>query len=58
MLVPVEAPVRQNPQGLNRQAEHKYLPAEIFEDTIPIPMMVPAPPLTEDNEPWFFMGEK
>ncbi|KAJ5563909.1 hypothetical protein N7513_000151 [Penicillium frequentans] len=58
VLFPVETPVRQNSQGLNWKSEYRHLPAEVFEDTIPIPMMVPAPPLTEENKPWFFMGDK
>ncbi|KAJ5660842.1 uncharacterized protein N7484_000214 [Penicillium longicatenatum] len=57
VLVPVETSVQQNAQDAKSQTQPKHLPTEIFEDTIPIPMMVPAPPLDERNKPWFFMGD-
>jgi hypothetical protein len=57
VLVPVETSVPQNAQDAKSQTQPKHLPTEIFEDTIPIPMMVPAPPLDEGNKPWFFMGD-
>jgi hypothetical protein len=30
------------------------LPAEVFKDTVPVPMRVPAVPLTETRKPFFF----
>lgn len=30
------------------------LPVEVFKDTVPVPMRVPAAPLSENRRPFFF----
>ncbi|KAJ5935928.1 hypothetical protein N7454_005226 [Penicillium verhagenii] len=59
VLVPVISPVAPSTQdAIIIDSQPKYLPAEIFAGTIPIPMVLPARPLSEDNKPWFFMGDR
>ncbi|KAJ5280032.1 hypothetical protein N7478_005404 [Penicillium angulare] len=36
--------------------EASNLPTEIFQGTVPVPMKVPAPALSQSRPPWFFMG--
>ncbi|KAJ5936920.1 hypothetical protein N7466_003370 [Penicillium verhagenii] len=59
VLVPVISPATASTQDANiTDSQPKYLPAEIFAGTVPIPMVLPARPLSENNKPWFFMGDK
>lgn len=36
------------------QLQQPQLPAQIFHDTIPVPMKLPGADLTESRAPWFF----
>ncbi|KAJ5715156.1 uncharacterized protein N7483_012337 [Penicillium malachiteum] len=39
------------------QPKSEYAPSEIFHNTVPIPMKLPAPALSGVRRPWFFMGD-
>ena len=64
MLVPITA-VADAPRGNNgedvvpvdgdKKSRPAFLPVEIFQDTVPVPMKLPASQLDAGREPWFFM---
>ncbi|KAJ5768877.1 hypothetical protein N7520_003436 [Penicillium odoratum] len=60
VLVPVTTKAPQSLQDAelrDSRPQPRDLPAEIFENTIPVPMIIPAPSLDDQLKPWFFMGE-
>lgn len=63
VLVPVTNPDEESKSDNSSQSDEtvrasskppaQYLPAEVFQNTVPVPMKLPAAQLKEGREPWF-----